>query len=311
VHNSSNTAQIRYDLYVVGSGLLSAVSLVLAEIIIQRYATAPLLIAVLSNALGGSILLLASQRNRSSIQIPWRRRDLTAVTVSALCAFGLSYLLGFDAVRRIGAGKTALLAELETPFVLVLAGVFLRERLSVREGMAGMLALIGAGLITCNPQSFGWTLSRGEVAAVLSPLTFAVGIIVIKPVLDKADECRVTGLLLLLGSALLALLIPLIVSSPRLGLVPLLIIAVIGLFRGVLWLAYNTGVKYIGASQSAILYLSYSFFAVVIQAGLAELVPTLRLQLPANLIIALVGGFLIAGGIVLLEIDSADKKGGL
>ena len=61
---------------------------------------------------------------------------------------------------------------------------------------------------------------------------------------------------------------PIIVSSPGLGLIPLLVIAVIGLFRGLLWLAYNIGVKYIGPSRSAILYLLYSFLAVVIQAGL-------------------------------------------
>ena len=299
--NIDKSHQIRYGLLVIVSGLMAAISLVLTEITIHQYQTAPLLIAILGNALGGVILLLADRWKRPIMKYSWSRRDLGRLAIAALFTYSLSYLFGFDAVRRIGAGRTALLALLETPFVVASAVLFLNERLSSRHWLAGLMALGGSLLIAFDPEALRFQLGWGEIEAILSPMAFAIGIIVIKPVLEEVDARWATGIFLLVGAALLSPLIPFFISGSILTLIPLLFITLIGLLRGAIWLAYNLGLKHIGASRSAILYLSFSFFAVAIQWGTAKAAPALGLQLPSNLKMALLGGALVAAGIVLFE----------
>jgi small basic protein len=57
----------------------------------------------------------------------------------------------------------------------------------------------------------------------------------------------------------------------------------------------------VGASQSAIIFISFAFFTVLLQAVVAWL----GVQLPTNLFAALLGGGLIALGIIILQTDPA------
>ncbi|MTJ55944.1 DMT family transporter [Anabaena sp. UHCC 0253] len=296
-------SKIIYGLYVITSGLLSAISVVLTEIIIQNYKTEPLFITVLANTLGGIILLLVVRKKRYRFSASWQVRDAIAIVTTAT-AYGLAYLLSVDAIRQIGSSKTALLGLLETPFIVALAIIFLRERLFPRQLIAGMFTLTGVFLIVFDPLALQITLGWGEIKAILSSLSFAIGIVVIKPVLHKLNNLWVTALLLLLGSVPLAIITPFVVSAKSLGLIPVLVIIVIGMLHGLIWLTYNHGLKHLGTSHTAILYLSSSFLTVAIQAGVAKLIPVLGLQLPTNLILALSGGVLIAGGIFFLETSS-------
>ncbi len=208
---------------------MAAVSLVLTEIVVQYYGIVPLLVIVLGNLTGGGILLLASARHRAHIQPIRPGRDWAAVVVAALCIYSLSYLLRFNAIGRIGSGKTALLGQLETPFVMTLAILCLGEPVSARRWLAGLLALSGALLINFDLRAWQLTLGWGEVQAMLASLGTATGIIII----------------------------------------------------------------------------SFAFFTVILQAVVAKFGPTLGLQLPANLLPVLVGGVLVALGIVILHPDLA------
>ena len=93
--NIDKSHQIRYGLLVIVSGLMAAISLVLTEITIHQYQTAPLLIAILGNALGGVILLLADRWKRPIMKYSWSRRDLGRLAIAALFTYSLSYLFGF------------------------------------------------------------------------------------------------------------------------------------------------------------------------------------------------------------------------
>jgi hypothetical protein len=127
-------------------------------------------------------------------------------------------------------------------------------------------------------------------------------------VLDRANAYRVTGLALVLGGLFLTPLIPVTISSAELGGAALGVIVLMGLLRGLAWLIYNTGLKHIGASRSAIIFISFAFFTVMLQAGVAKFEPMLGLKLPANLPAALIGGVLIALGIVILQTDRAQVR---
>lgn len=301
------TIQTRYSLYVLGSGLLAAVALVLTEIAIRFYGIAPPLVATLGNLAGGTFLISASTQSRTKIQSVWQRRMLGTVVVGALCIYTLGYLAAFNAIGLIGAGKMALVGQLETIFVLTLAILFLGEQLSVRRSMAGVFALSGALLINFDPQALQLTLGWGEFLAILAPLSVAAGIIVLKPLLDIADARWVTGLALLFGFLFLAPLIAFINSPSELGWASLGVIAVMGMTRGWAWLAYNVSLRHIGVSRSSIIFLSFAFFTVILQATVAWLGPSLGLQLPTNLLVAVIGGGLVAVGIIILQTDPAQS----
>ncbi len=284
--------------------------MVLTEIVLQYYEVAPLLVIVLGNLVGGGVLLSASTRNRAIIHLPWQGRDWAAVVAAALCIYTLAHLLSFNAIDRIGSGKTALLLQLETPFVVILAIFLLKEQVSARHWIAGVLALSGALLINFDLRALQLTFSWGEIQAMLAPIGSATGIIILKSVLDRADAYRVTGLALLLGAVFLTPFVPFMVFSFELGGAVLGVIALMGLMRGASWLIYNMGLKHIGASRSAIIFISFAFFTVMFQAGVAKFGPALGLQLPANLPAALIGGALIALGIVMLQIDPVQVSEG-
>ena len=185
-----------------------------------------------------------------------------------------------------------------------MAILFLGEQVSIRRSIAGVFALGGAVLINFDPQALQLSLSWGDVLAILAPLGTATGIIILKPLLDIADARWVTGLALLFGFLFLTPFILFADSLSGLGWVSLLLIITMGMTRGWAWLAYNTSLRHIGVARASIIFLSFAFFTVVLQAIVAWLGPTLGLQLPANLLVALIGGVLVAVGIIILQTDS-------
>lgn len=292
-------------LYALSSAVLAAMSLILTEISIGYFQVDPLLVIVLGNLVGGGILLAMSTNNLAGLRLFRQPRRLATVALGGLCIYALSYLMMFNAIALIGAGKAALLGQLETAFVVIFAIIFLGEVLTKRRWLAGLLAFAGTILINFDLQALAFSLGWGEILATLSPLTVAVGIIVLKPVLDVADARQVTGLALLLGALYLTPFLPFIVTVYAIGGAALVTIAVMGLCRGTSWLTYNWSLQQIGASQSAIIFISFAFFTVLLQALVAWLAPWLGVQLPTNLIAALLGGSLIALGIIILQTDPA------
>jgi transporter family protein len=298
----------RYSIYPLLAAVFAAISLVLTEITIEFYGVDPILAIILGNLAGGGILLLASTGSPLGWAGTWPWRPLARIATGALCIYALAYLMAFNAIALIGAGKMALLGQLESPFVVILAIIFLGEALTFRRGIAGLFVLAGTVLINFNPRTLELSLGWGEVLATLAPVSVATGIIILKPVFDAADARRVTGLALVLGAVYMTLFIPVFVSSFELSGAALVAIGLMGLFRGLSWLAYNLGLKRIGASRSAIVFISFAFFTVMFQAVIARLAPAFGLQLPTNLSAALLGGGIIAAGIIILQRDPVQVR---
>lgn len=297
------TSQTRYSLYVLLAGLTAALSLILSEIAIRPYAIPPLLVIILGNLIGGVVLLSSAADSYADFEIIKQRRNLLAVIGAALFIYTLGFLASFNAVGLIGSGKVALLGQLETIFVVILAILFLGERLTSWRWLAGGVALCGVFLINFDLQALRFALSWGELLATVAPLAVASGIIIVKPVLDQADARLVTGLALVLGGLLLTPLVPLTGTPLEIGWAALAVIASAGVMRGLAWLFYNVSLRHIGAARCAIIFLSYAFFAVVLQLIVVQLAPGLGLQLPSNLIAAISGGFLVALGIAILQLE--------
>ena len=298
------TSQTRYSFYVLLAGLLAAFSLILSEVAIRPYAIPPLLVIILSNLTGGIVLLTSAANSYADLKIIKQWPNWLAVIGAALFIYTLGFLASFNAVGLIGSGKVALLGQLETVFVVILAIIFLEERLTLWRWLAGGVALLGVLLINFDVQSLQFTLNWGELLATIAPLAVASGIIIIKPVLDLADARLVTGLALLMGGIFLIPLVPLTSTPLEVGGGALAVILGAGVMRGLAWLFYNVSLPQIGAARCAIIFLSYAFFAVLLQIIVVQLAPGLGLQLPSNLMAAVGGGLLVALGIAILQMES-------
>ncbi|HEX9924881.1 MAG TPA: DMT family transporter, partial [Anaerolineae bacterium] len=126
------------------------------------------------------ILLLASAGSPLDWAGTWPWRTLARIAVGALCIYAMAYVMAFNAIALIGAGKMALLGQLESPFVVILAIIFLGEALTIRRGIAGLFVLAGIVLINFNLRTLEFSLGWGEVLATLAPVSVAAGIIVLQ-----------------------------------------------------------------------------------------------------------------------------------
>lgn len=298
------TTETRYSLYVLAAAILAATSNIFTEIALRFFDATPFIIAVLSNLVGGLLLLIISAKHRNIGWSSWRRNDWLRVIMAALIIYAVSFLVRFESIGLIGTSKTILLARLETIFVVLLAVMFLGESMSTRHWIATILTIGGALLINFNPNAVQLQFGRGELLAVLSSLGIAAGIIILKPVLDRQDGQQTTGIGLLGGAIFLLPFFALYTSVDtviNIGWGGLALIIVMGLIRGVSWSAYNTAMSHIGASQSAIIFLTSAFFSVMFQVVVDAIAPYLDLQVPSNLLTALIGGIIIAIGIIILQ----------
>ena len=81
-----------------------------------------------------------------------------------------------------------------------------------------------------------------------------------------------------------------------------------GCFRGLAWFFYYTSMRHIGASRASIIFLSSGFFTVLFQVSLAAFLPNLGLQPPQSLTAVILGGVLIAIGIVILQTGKTEGQ---
>jgi len=293
-------SQTWYGLNVILSAMIAAVSLVVSEIAMQYFQVPPLVVAVIGNFTGGVILVLMAAHSGQQV-FPRDGRTWRGVLAVAVFIYTLAYLCSFSAIGDIGSGKTALLGQLETLFAVLLAVIFLGERLTPRRIVAALILMVGAVLINFDLKllqlQFGW----GELLALLAPLFVAGGIVISKPFLDVTDARVITGLGLTIGSLFLIPVAAMLVPAFSIVLVAVPVIMFAGIMRGLSWFIYNRGLRHIGVSLSAILFISFGFFTVFLQLVLGHFFPVLGLQIPSNLPAALFGAGLIAIGILVLK----------
>lgn len=297
------TPTTRYSLYVVFSALAAAMSNILTEIALRFIDASPPFLTFTSDLIGALVLLLPMVLSRESNHQHWKKSDWLRVIAAALAIYVLSFLLRFESVNQIGASKSVLLSQLGTIFVVVLAFIFLGERWTIRHWIAGLLAISGTILINFDPGELQFHMGLGEILATLAALSVATGIVLIKPLLDRQNGQWTTGLALLFGAVFLAPALPFFGTYNAVWWHAALIITTMGVIRGLSWSTYNVSMQHIGASRSAIIFQTTVFFTVTIQVTIDKLVPDLGLQVPDNLITAVIGGIIIALGVIILQKD--------
>jgi drug/metabolite transporter (DMT)-like permease len=96
-------------------------------------------------------LVLAAPFRRAGAEAPLRRSDLPVLAVVILSGGVAGPLLLVLGLARLPGTAAALLLNLETPFTITLAVLFLREHLSRREAFGAGAVIAGAAALTRAP----------------------------------------------------------------------------------------------------------------------------------------------------------------
>jgi drug/metabolite transporter (DMT)-like permease len=135
--------------------------------------------------------------------------DLAALAVSGVLGIAIADSLFFASLNRLGAGNTAIVDSLYSPFVTLCAFLYLQEKIGwkvlVAVGLMMIAILIGAWEPSMPKHSKQRKLLiEGIAIGVIGMMLMALGLVVAKPVLEHANAWWVTTMRLLAGTAFLA-----------------------------------------------------------------------------------------------------------
>ncbi|MFT4649966.1 MAG: O-acetylserine/cysteine efflux transporter [Polaribacter sp.] len=146
------------------------------------------------------ILLMALRFTLTAVCLMWFFRPplnlLKDLFWISLVSAAIQYSLTFTGVQGLDASTAALLVQLEVPFGLLLAYIFLGERVTLKQGIGILVAFVGVALILKEPKLSGSFVSA--LMVIGGAFTWAVGQIMIKKM------ATVGGFMLISGIAIFA-----------------------------------------------------------------------------------------------------------
>jgi drug/metabolite transporter (DMT)-like permease len=229
-------------------------------------------------------------------------RDCLILVASGIIGIALSDTLFHVGLDYMGAGLTAIVDCLYSPFVVLLAYLWLDERLTAPQ-LAGMVLVIAGLLIASGhappPGATRRRLVIGFVCGALAMLTVAIGIVIAKPTLERVPVIWATAMR---QFGALAVLAPVAVISrnrrihlsalrPSRAWRHMLPAAVLSSYLAlILWIA---GMKFTRAGAAAILNQTSTIFVLILAAVLLH-EPFTRRKIAACL--------LACGGIVMVTL---------
>ncbi len=229
--------------------------------------------------------------------------EYALLMASGALGIGLGDTFFFKSLNLLGAGLTAIVDCLYSPFVIALSVPVLAEKLTPVQGVGA--ALVVAAVLTASLEWRKGLISRGELGwgifyGVLGLAAMAVGIVMIKPLLERspllwAAEVRVVG-----GVAALAVI--LLFHRRRRAILSSVVSArgwhymVGGSFVGAyvamaLWLG---GMKYTQASVASALNQTANVFIFIFAALLLREPVTRRRTM--GIVLGVLGAILVSFG---------------
>ncbi len=136
--------------------------------------------------------------------------DYFLIFISGALGIGIADTLFFMSLNRVGAGLSAILSCLYSPFMIGMSIIFLHEDLSFYQ-IFGVMLIISAILTAASRKGAGnippKILMQGVLLAAIANLVMAYGIVLIKPILDTAPLLWVTEMRLVGGMIILAVVL--------------------------------------------------------------------------------------------------------
>jgi drug/metabolite transporter (DMT)-like permease len=226
--------------------------------------------------------------------------DYLLLIISGALGIGIADTLFFMSLNRLGAALSAIVDCMYSPFVISLSFLWLGETMSIWQ-IVGVVMIISAVLTAAQRKGKGSInrrdLTLGIALAVTAMACMAVGIVMIKPLLERSPLLWSTQIRLFGGVAILG---PLILFHPARRKILSSIYSpqswgytLSGSFIGaylsmVLWLA---GFKYAQASTAAALNQTSNVFIFIFAAlFLREAISRRRI---IGIILGVAGAFLV------------------
>ena len=288
----------------------------------------PIMLSAISITLAGIMLLLVASFLMKRKEIAtlllksWKNLSLASFFLAA------GIFTWYDSINRIGASKEVLIAgPLEIVIIVVLARVFLNEKLNRIQVTGIVLALIGFFIsivsdigidvldsiqTVITPPLPSTLITFGDMEAILSAFGFGIGVLFLTKLVSLHSSIEVAGASMLIsGLILVSFIVGFSYESLQVSLVAkhslfkqpqmniIIILALFSLLPFIGSLSYSTGLSRIGASITAIIGSSSILITIIIQITLREL--GVKSNLPENIFIAIVGGVIGFLGIYIIH----------
>jgi drug/metabolite transporter (DMT)-like permease len=194
--------------------LLAAVAWAFAVILFRRSGehVHPLGLGLFKNVLAAACFLATIPLAGETLFRSAPAGDYALLLASGALGIGLGDTLFFLALNTLGAGRVAIVDCLYSPFIIGLSMLWLGERLTLAQAAGAVMVLSAVLAITTE----GWAapaertaVARGVLWGALALACMAVGIVGIKPLLERSPLLWVTEIRLFGGIALLAVVLAL------------------------------------------------------------------------------------------------------
>ncbi|MCX6601586.1 MAG: DMT family transporter [bacterium] len=285
--------------------LITAVVWAVAVILFKKSGESvhPIALNLFKNVLAAALVVPTLYLVGGSLWRPVSAGDYLILLVSGVLGIGFADTFFFMSLNILGAGLSAIVDCLYSPFVIALSVMFLSESLSLLQ-VLGVLMIVSAVL---GVTSGKWVvdiprhdLLRGTFWAVAALLLMAAGIVMAKPVLERsplvwAMEWRLIG-------GILALLVIMALRRDRRAIISTLMgtrhwgYVVSGSWFGAyaatfLWLG---GMKYTQASTASALNQTSNIFIFVLAALLLR--EPITLARTVAIVLGVAGAYLVTFG---------------
>ncbi len=193
--------------------------------------------------------------------------------LSGIIGIGISDTLLFESLNRLGASLSAIVDCSYSPFVIILAALFLFEKMTLWQ-LAGVAFIILAVVMIAHKNGLNHILRKdfivGVILGLLAMLTMAVSIVLMKPILSGSSILWST-LVRTVGG--LAFLFPAILVHSRRRQIyrsvfssenwkPMLSGSFLGGYAALI--AWMAGMKYASVSEASVLNQMNSVFIFVL-----------------------------------------------
>lgn len=289
---------------------------ILIEYLTLLLGISPLSISAFSIAISG-ILLLVILNFVNKRKTPLLHSFKDFIPASLFLSIGI--FTWYDAVSRVGASKESLLAgPIEIITVLLLARLFLHERLNKKQLSGIAIALVGFVIVILSDhnidnnngiinivliefKSLNFSISFGDVEAIISAISFAAAVFFLAKLSLRYSPLEISGMCLLLAGFIL--IIVMFIFTPEMSINMILsywyIFIIFSMLPLIGTILYVEGIKRIGASLTSTIASSRILLTLIFQILLTQL--GIRNTLPDNIFLALIGGILGISGIIIIH----------
>jgi drug/metabolite transporter (DMT)-like permease len=312
-----------------------SVESIIIEFLTTYIQISPILLSSTSITLAGILLLFsAAFIFRKKIRIIAHFAESYRFLIPASLSLAIGIFTWYDSINRIGASKESLIAgPLEIVVIVLLARLFLRERLHKTHIVGISLALIGFILALLSDADFSSNgsvrfvrttamsalgpIGFGDAEAMISALGFAIGVLFLSKLLSRYSSIEVAGASMFLSGIFLCVILlfgiliydstsVVLISSPtdssQIHLPLTYTIVILFLFSLIPFvgsLSYSTGLSRIGASLTATIGSSSILITVSLQLMIRQL--GIVTHLPVNIVLAILGGVVGFCGIYIIH----------